>query len=77
MSDNRTACPKCGYLCTGKLPDTHSHVEKEETQELSESMRGFFHDCNLWRDIYFDFNDGEGWLSFTKRMNKKYHITRK
>jgi hypothetical protein len=66
MSDNRTACPKCGYLCTGKLPDTHSPVEKEETQEDEDT---------LWNEVEFSIDTLNQIIPQSTR--NKFTITRK
>lgn len=46
-------------------PRENSVVEKNENQE------------ELWKMIYIDFNDGEGWINFTNRNKLLFNITRK
>lgn len=32
---------------------------------------------DMWREVYVDFNDGEGWGAFAERNKSLYVITRK
>jgi hypothetical protein len=54
----------------------HSHTKSScYLARLIPESKEESQDC--WKQIYIDFKDGEGWINFSKRMNKIFSITRK
>lgn len=46
-----------------KSLDSVNHTQGETQEEL-------------WKELYMDFDYGEGWIAFTERMKSRYSITR-